>query len=142
MREAVMDYSPVIIRGMIDWPALDKWSVDYLRQTIPKDELFKVNYTTNGLADSVIETDEYPDGVFVYPLEHEMNMGAFLDSMENIEEDDAVPYLSIQNDNFRSSSFEPLHADVSMSIPLAEEAFGLDAPEAVRACNHSYIYRR
>ncbi len=59
-----------------------------------------------------------------------MTMNTFLDMIEQVQDDDAVPYLSLQNDNFRTS-FESLHEDVQLSLPLANESFNLEGPEAV-----------
>ena len=85
----------------------------------------RVNLTPDGLADSV------KDGKFVYPLELEMTFSEFYDMMSSRKETDAVPYLSEQNDNFRSSFYELIN-DVPSGIPLARGAFDADNPEAVR----------
>jgi jumonji domain-containing protein 7 len=59
-----------------------------------------------------------------------MNFGTFCDMIQDPQPDDAVPYLSEQNDNLRSQ-LPDLFGDLPASIPLANEAFNLDHPEAV-----------
>jgi jumonji domain-containing protein 7 len=44
--------------------------------------------------------------------------------------DDAVPYLSSQNDNLRVQ-FEQLSSSIPETIYLAQDAFGQSEPEAV-----------
>ena len=57
-----------------------------------------------------------------------MNMSTFRSMLESPEHDDAVPYLSEQDNNF-IKSFPELHGDIADSIPLANESFGC-VPEA------------
>jgi hypothetical protein len=57
-----------------------------------------------------------------------MDMATFRAMMESPEPDDAVPYLSDQDNNF-GKSFPELRGDIDPSIPLADEAFGC-LPEA------------
>ena len=69
------------------------------------------------------------ESVFVYPAECYMPTSLFLEMMINPSEGDAVPYLSLQNDNLRMDMPE-LMGDVAASLRIAEEAFGQSQPEA------------
>jgi jumonji domain-containing protein 7 len=143
MREAVCSYEPVIIRGLIDhWPAVHNWNLEELcrrlRAVSPhqNDRLLKVNVTPDGHGDCIkrvispgCETAS-PEPHFVYPAECFMSTSVFADMMLNRQEGDAVPYLSLQNDNLRQEMPE-LMSDIESSIPIATEAFGFDAPEAI-----------
>lgn len=77
-------------------------------------------------ADSVQEMDGR--AVFCYPAEKHMTMSVFRSMMDTPHPDDAVPYLSEQDNNF-SRTFPELVADIEPSLPLADEAFGAQ-PEA------------
>ena len=68
------------------------------------------------------------ESVFCYPAETHMSMSTFRTMLENPAPDDAVPYLSEQDNNF-VKSFPDLRRDIDSSIPLADEAFGC-VPEA------------
>jgi jumonji domain-containing protein 7 len=68
------------------------------------------------------------EATFCYPAETHMTMSTFRAMMEAPEPDDAVPYLSEQDNNF-NKSFPELRGDIASSIPLADEAFGC-LPEA------------
>ena len=136
LREAVCSYEPVIIKGIINhWPALLKWKTDliYIEQNSP--ETVQVNVTPDGLGDSVkIETSE--DGntkrLFTYPAEIDMKMRDFCSMMTHPHHDDAVPYLSEQNDNLKRR-FPNLLLDIDPSLSLCDEVFspGENVPEAV-----------
>lgn len=65
---------------------------------------------------------------FCYPAETRMTMSTFRTMMESPQPDDAVPYLSEQDNNF-SRTFPELEGDIDTSLPLADEAFGCK-PEA------------
>lgn len=65
---------------------------------------------------------------FCYPAETRMSMDTFRAMMESREPDDAVPYLSEQDNNL-VKSFPELLGDIESSIPLADEAFS-GRPEA------------
>lgn len=86
----------------------------------------RVNITPDGHGDSV------RDGLFIYPLEVDMTFDSFNLMMEDRQQKDAVPYLSEQNDNFRSR-FPELVDDVPSCLELGKCAFDLDSPEAVRS---------
>ena len=140
MREAVCAYKPVIIRGMMDgWRARELWDMQYLLQTIPQHEVVAVNITPDGLADAVksipylhdtlLNTNE-PENVFTYPLSTTMPFDVFSNMMLSPELDDAVPYLSEQNDNMRLK-VPALMNDIPSSIALANEVFDNPAVEAV-----------
>mmetsp|Transcript_7864 Transcript_7864/g.7927 ORF Transcript_7864/g.7927 Transcript_7864/m.7927 type:complete len:501 (-) Transcript_7864:10-1512(-) len=70
------------------------------------------------------------EDVFVYPLECYMTTQLFKDMILNPHSDDAVPYLSLQNDNLRVDMAE-LMEDIQPSLEIADEAFGMQQPEAV-----------
>jgi hypothetical protein len=67
--------------------------------------------------------------VFVYPLECYMTTQLFKDMILNPLSDDAVPYLSLQNDNLRVDMAE-LMDDIQPSLEIADEAFGMQQLEA------------
>ena len=142
MREAVSSYEPVIIRGIIDhWPAVHNWNLEELcrrlRAVSPdqNDRLLKVNITPDGHGDCIKKVilpgcETASAEYFVYPAECFMSTSVFADMMLNRHEGNAVPYLSLQNDNLRQEMPE-LMSDIESSIPIATEAFGFDAPEAI-----------
>lgn len=145
LRECVATYQPAIIRGLIhDWPAMREWNLskvcEKLEQgTSPSDHgrrLLKVNVTPdghgdclkgNGNASSTNASEK--ERVFVYPAECLMSTALFHEMMTAPLKDDAVPYLSLQNDNLRLEMRE-LMVDISDSIQIAEDAFGQSQPEA------------
>lgn len=151
LRECVATYQPAIIRGLIDdWPAMREWNLskicERLEQGAPTAEhdkrFLKVNVTPDGNGDcvkghgkdqtSVSSTNAFErevEQIFVYPAECLMSTDLFHEMMTAPLEDDAVPYLSLQNDNLRLEMHE-LMADISDSIQIAEDAFGQSQPEA------------
>eukprot|EP00596_Hydrurales_sp_CCMP1899_P007138 CAMPEP_0119038594 /NCGR_PEP_ID=MMETSP1177-20130426/7595_1 /TAXON_ID=2985 /ORGANISM="Ochromonas sp, Strain CCMP1899" /LENGTH=404 /DNA_ID=CAMNT_0007001381 /DNA_START=278 /DNA_END=1492 /DNA_ORIENTATION=+ len=194
MREGVMSYEPVIIRGLInDWPAMKDWNISTICEKLEAtsidktvNKLTKVNMTPDGYGDCLksiprkvdienldnanetvddaqnntddcrksssssssssnndrrvktahIENDHEEstqissEDVFVYPLECYMTTQLFKDMILNPHSDDAVPYLSLQNDNLRVDMAE-LMEDIQPSLEIADEAFGMQQPEAV-----------
>lgn len=141
LREAVSIYQPVIIRGLIaDWPAISEWNLGTICEKLgDSSKLLKVNVTAHGDADSIqdvlidnnLESESNPvsEKTFVYPLECTMTTSVFHDMMTSPLIDDAVPYLSLQNDNLRVDMPE-LMKDMSPSLKIAEDAFGQTQPEA------------
>jgi peptidyl-lysine (3S)-dioxygenase / protease len=126
MREAVAPYHPALIQSAVDhWPARQKWSLEYLAERCVGQ--YPVNVTPNGLADCV--TDHGDGEYFYYPAEVTMSMKAFAAMIADPQSDDAVPYLSQQNNNL-PTHFPELLEDIEPSLPLGEEAFGAP-PEAV-----------
>lgn len=133
LRQAVSQHRPCILTGMLEsWPALHKWQdLAYLMTEMDRDDGTYVNFTPNGRADSV------ESNAFVTPAEIKMSARTFFDMLVNSKNDndnDAVPYLSRQNDNFRQD-FPSLLKDIEQCIPLAARIFGEDGdttgPEAI-----------
>lgn len=127
LRDYVSSYQPVIVKNLInDWPALKKWNLAHLAASCANP--MGVTITPEGNADSIIEsgTTEY----FVFPAEVQMNMSQFCDLMEHREDDDAVAYLSQQNDNLRKE-FSHLLEDIDTNISIAEDCFSNSTPEAI-----------
>jgi jumonji domain-containing protein 7 len=133
MRRAVCAYRPVIIRGLMDdWRAMEYWDLENMNELM-KDAEISVNLTPDGLADAVksVPTDNGNEKrVFTYPYECTMPFSTFYRMMEEPEEDDAVPYLSEQNDNLRQK-FQQVVNDVPSSLPLVDEVFGNPETEAI-----------
>lgn len=120
IRDVVSQHIPCIINGMInDWPALENWDYDYLiRKT--NNQIVNVNFTKKGDADSIINIDD--EKYFIYPTEIQMPMNDFINMIRIREDDDAIPYLSQQDDNLRKH-FPTLLDDISIGLPLANNAF-------------------
>lgn len=75
-RDWVSANKPVIIKGAVEhWPAIKKWSFDYLRKKIG-DKRVSVAVTPNGYADAPNK------GYFVMPEERFMLFADFLNIME------------------------------------------------------------
>lgn len=132
---ALREYQPVIIRGVTsDWISHSRWNIEYLRQSFSESKSVIVNLTPDGFADAVKITSElastYSGEVFTYPCECKMNADVFFDMLTSPREDDAIPYLSTQNDNIRSQ-FPSLLTDIPSSISFAKSAFGQSEPEAI-----------
>ena len=73
----VMMNRPVIFRNAIpDWPALEKWNVDYFKKVIGDKEI-SVACTPNGKADAVHE------GKFIKPMEIKMEFSKFIKLIQN-----------------------------------------------------------
>lgn len=144
MRDAVAQYQPVIITGLVDdWEALSSWNMAHLQDKLS--EPVRINLTPDGhgdcvkmidseRCDGVVEDSTHIDGPktsphFVYPAETLMPFAQF-DNLIASRDHDVVPYLSEQNDNLRSR-FSSLLPDIRPSIALADEAFGTDKLEAI-----------
>jgi peptidyl-lysine (3S)-dioxygenase / protease len=126
MRAAVAPYHPVLIKSLVDhWPARQKWTLEYLTERCQGE--YPINITPNGLADCV--TDHGDGSHFYYPAEVTMSMRNFTAMISDPQSDDAVPYLSQQNNNL-PVHFSELLEDIELSLPLGEQAFGAP-PEAV-----------
>lgn len=114
---------PVILRaGASHWPAVKKWTHDYLRTEIGE-QLVSVAVTPNGYADAVHR------GMFVMPEERLMKFAKFLDILEGKNDARGVFYVQKQNSNF-TEEFSILADDVDCDIGWATEAFG-KVPDAV-----------
>ena len=133
LREGVSAYQPVVIRGMIDdWPATRAWNLETLCNKLGGTEggSISVTMTPDGKADCPIDGE---DGRrFAYPFECNISPSLFKSMLENPEKHDAVPYLSVQNDNLRKD-MPMLLNDIPPSLSIAKEAFGLEgeSPEAI-----------
>ena len=126
LRDYVSTYNPVIITDLIDdWPALN-WTLHNLGSSLPKS--VNVNFSFNGQADSVQSISCVER--FIYPAECNTDWSLFADMLLHPCADDAIPYLSQQNDNLRNF-FPTLLEDIDQSFELAEAAFGLSSPEAI-----------
>eukprot|EP00605_Chrysophyceae_sp_TOSAG23-4_P000267 GSChrysophyteH1.ASY1.ANO1.309.1 assembled CDS len=126
MRECVSAHQPCIIEGLLEgeWDCLRKWSTTegFLSRAPPTVD---VNITPSGRADSVNESS----GRFVTPLEMTLSTETFMDMLERPSEEDAIPYLSSQNDNLRQKMPQLLE-DCGLSIDIADECFA-GSPEAI-----------
>ena len=126
---AVNKYKPCILRGTIShWNALN-WSLDSIGKKCEQEEI-SVNFTPSGNADSVEYVPAREEFCFLYPADMRVKFSVFRSMLENRAEDDAVPYLSQQDDNLRRC-FPSLLCDLEPSIPLADEIFGGEKLEAV-----------
>ncbi|XP_035795793.1 bifunctional peptidase and (3S)-lysyl hydroxylase Jmjd7-like [Anopheles albimanus] len=127
VRDYVARNVPFIMRESInDWPALEKWSSRYFRETIPDKEV-TVAVTPNGYADGLAlhETEEH----FVLPLEQTMRMEDFLSALDR-KDPNSVLYIQRQNSNL-TEDFEELWNDVNeASLDFASEAFN-KKPDAI-----------
>jgi len=120
LRGYVSPNKPVLIRGAIDhWPALSKWTNQYLKDTLGSREV-TVAVTPHGLADSIVE-----GRYFALPLYEKMPFGDFM--RNSIEATDptahGVHYIQLQNDSLRLE-FQDLLQDVDIDLPFASEALG------------------
>ena len=138
IRDVVNQHIPCVINGLIDdWPALSSWDFDYLINKT-NNHTVNVNFTHDGDADSVkcIDNDMY----FIYPAEIQMTMNDFINMIRIREDDDAVPYLSQQDDNLRKH-FPELLNDITIGLALANNAFTNDTDPTLEnennltACN-------
>lgn len=123
-------YHPCILKSglMEEWAALQKWDHDYLCDKMGEKPI-SVNLTKEGRADSVQYVPSLDKEYFLYPAEVKMTMREFFDCLVD-EHSNVVPYLSQQNDNFRTE-FQELLEDINVEIPLAKDVFESGTPEAV-----------
>lgn len=121
-REFVSQNRPCIIQGEIShWKALEKWDFEYLTKKLGNEKL-TVDITPNGLADSVVKTEQ--GKYFLQPYKTSMTLDEFIKKMRGKD----VYYIQHQNDNFRNGEFKNLQNDVSL-FNWSEEIFG--KPDAV-----------
>ena len=120
---------PVILTGCLtSWPALHSWTHEYLRKTLGS-QMIHCALTPNGLGDAVTTAADIGGDCFIKPHEALMPFDQFLDAIESPLREAggtmrrAVHYASHQNDCL-SSEYEPLWADVELSLPWADRAFG------------------
>lgn len=118
--------APVIIRGGVaHWPAVKKWSPEYLEITL-NNKVVDVAVTPNGYADGLAKQDgqEY----FVLPLETRMPLSELLERLDDPM--GAVHYIQKQNSNF-SEDFPELAGDIVPSdLDFAQQCFN-KPPDAV-----------
>jgi len=122
-RNFVAPNLPVIIRGGVKhWPAVKKWSNEYLREQIGEKSV-TVAVTPNGYADA-------PFGkYFVLPEERLMLFKDMLNVMEAPKDYNGVFYAQKQNSSFLEE-FADLLPDAASEIPWATKAFN-KTPDAV-----------
>jgi len=123
-RRFVAQSQPVILTNACDqWPALQRWSNAYLRQSMGTHEV-SVNVTPRGHGDVLVA------GRFVKPEERRLPFARVLDAWEGVAQSTSVFYISHQNGSF-ASEFGPLHEDISPNVDAwGTEVFGAP-PEAV-----------
>lgn len=133
MRKAIIPYRPVILRGLMDdWNAMEQWDMEHLCEVMG-DSTVPVNLTPDGFADAVksVRINEEESRIFTYPCELNMPFSKFYDIMMAPDGiNDAVPYLSEQNDNLRQK-FSSLANDIPSQLPIAAEAFPEAETEAI-----------
>ncbi|XP_063586150.1 bifunctional peptidase and (3S)-lysyl hydroxylase Jmjd7-like isoform X2 [Penaeus indicus] len=122
-RDWVAANKPVIIKGAVKhWPAINKWSFDYLRKKIG-DKRVSVAVTPNGYADAPNK------GYFVMPEERFMLFADFLNIMEKPDSQPGIYYVQKQNSNF-TEEFPEILQDASPEVSWFSEALGKE-PDAV-----------
>lgn len=128
LRDVCLHNVPCVINGMMNnWPAYSKWDLDYFKNNFGE-KLVSINYTPDGLGDAVkydkcITSDNDTGYIFTYPYENQVKLEDFIDCISNPNiAEDAVPYLSQQDDNIRKN-FPELMVDIPSSISLGDVAF-------------------
>ena len=134
LRECVSSYSPCILKNMTDdWPAYQVMDIEYLLSILGSKEI-KVNFTIDGRADSVqsiqLDPNKPYENRFIYPLCLKIPFSKFYSMLMHPHPNDAVPYLSEQNNNFQLE-FQELADLIPTNFPLSSEAFGLEQTDAV-----------
>lgn len=123
-RDWISPNKPCIIRNAFShWPALAKWSPDYLREKVGS-KVISVAVTPNGYADAV-NGDR-----FVMPEERQMSFSSVLDIIEGkVDKGGGVFYVQKQCSNLLQELPE-LTADVQPHIAWMSTALG-KLPDAV-----------
>ncbi|XP_061599223.1 bifunctional peptidase and (3S)-lysyl hydroxylase JMJD7 [Cololabis saira] len=122
-RDWVGPNQPCIIRKSFShWPALSRWTPDYLREKIGS-KVISVAVTPNGYADAVAGDR------FVMPDEHQMSFSSVLDIIEGKVQDSGVFYVQKQCSNLLLELPE-LMDDMEPHIPWMSSALG-KLPDAV-----------
>ncbi|XP_066133070.1 bifunctional peptidase and (3S)-lysyl hydroxylase JMJD7 isoform X2 [Saccopteryx bilineata] len=122
-RDWVCPNRPCIIRNALKhWPALQKWSLPYLRTTVGSTEV-SVAITPDGYAD-VVRGDR-----FVMPAEHRLPLSHVLDVLEGRAQHPGVLYVQKQCSNL-PTELPQLLPDLEPHVPWASEALG-KMPDAV-----------
>uniref|UniRef100_A0A8D2AP55 Bifunctional peptidase and (3S)-lysyl hydroxylase JMJD7 n=1 Tax=Sciurus vulgaris TaxID=55149 RepID=A0A8D2AP55_SCIVU len=122
-RDWVCPNRPCIIRNALQhWPALQKWSLPYLRATVGSTEV-SVAVTPDGYADAV-RGDR-----FVMPAERHLPLSYVLDVLEGQAQHPGVLYVQKQCSNL-PTELPQLLPDLESHVPWASEALG-KMPDAV-----------
>lgn len=123
-RDWIAPNKPCIIRNAFShWPALSKWSPDYLREKVGS-KVISLAVTPNGYADAV-NGDR-----FVMPEERQMSFSSVLDIIEGkVDKGGGVFYVQKQCSNLLQELPE-LTADVQPHIAWMSTALG-KLPDAV-----------
>ncbi|KAK9721492.1 hypothetical protein K7432_003373 [Basidiobolus ranarum] len=112
---------PFVVRGGAQsWPAMEKWSNEYLTSVIGEEEV-TVATTPNGYADAVVN-EQY----FVMPYE---TREKFSDFVEWLEKKEGIHYIQSQNGNLKND-YKLLQEDVPEDIEWASLALD-KKPDAV-----------
>ncbi|XP_032965086.1 cytosolic phospholipase A2 beta isoform X2 [Rhinolophus ferrumequinum] len=122
-RDWVCPNRPCVIRNALrHWPALQKWSLPYLRATVGSTEV-SVAITPDGYADAV-RADR-----FVMPAERRLSLSCVLDVLEGRAQHPGVLYVQKQCSNL-PTELPQLLPDLEPHVPWASEALG-KMPDAV-----------
>ncbi|KAM4662414.1 bifunctional peptidase and (3S)-lysyl hydroxylase JMJD7 isoform 1-T1 [Discoglossus pictus] len=122
-RDWISPNRPCIIRNALShWPALQKWTLDYLRSCVGS-KTVSVAVTPNGYADAVFKDR------FVMPEERNLLFSNVLDIVEKKIKSHGVFYIQKQCSNL-TEEFPELIDDVESHIPWMSEALG-KTPDAV-----------
>ncbi|KAH8270065.1 hypothetical protein KR018_003461 [Drosophila ironensis] len=116
---------PVVIRKALKWPAIGKWTPEYLVKEL-KDRDVDVAITPNGYADGLASQKgrEY----FVLPLEAKMKLSEVVRRLDDPK--GAVHYIQKQNSNL-SQDLPELANDLRISdLDFAQQSFN-KPPDAV-----------
>ncbi|KAH8315683.1 hypothetical protein KR059_008226 [Drosophila kikkawai] len=116
---------PVVIRQALSWPAIGKWTPEYLIQAL-HDRTVDVAITPNGYADGLAtqKGQEY----FVLPLETKMKLSEVVRRLD--DPTGAVHYIQKQNSNL-SVDLPELAADLRVSdLDFAQQSFN-KPPDAI-----------
>nr|XP_019540314.2 bifunctional peptidase and (3S)-lysyl hydroxylase Jmjd7 [Aedes albopictus] len=126
VRDSVAKNMPLIIREATnDWPAVEKWNSKYFRETFADKEV-TVAITPNGYADGLAKHEG--EDFFVLPMETQMSMGDFLETLDR--KDESILYIQRQNSNL-TEDFHELWRDVDAEkLNFATEAFNKQ-PDAI-----------
>ncbi|OBS73844.1 hypothetical protein A6R68_15613, partial [Neotoma lepida] len=122
-RDWVCPNRPCIVRNALQhWPALQKWSLSYLRATVGSTEV-SVAVTPDGYADAV-RGDR-----FVMPAERRLPISHVVDVLEGQAQHPGVLYVQKQCSNL-PTELPQLLSDIESHVPWASESLG-KMPDAV-----------
>ncbi|XP_017263005.1 bifunctional peptidase and (3S)-lysyl hydroxylase JMJD7 [Kryptolebias marmoratus] len=122
-RDWVGPNRPCVIRaGLSHWPALSRWTPEYLREKIGS-KVITVAVTPNGYADAVAGDR------FVMPEERQMSVSSVLDIIEGKVQKSGVFYVQKQCSNLLQELPE-LVDDLEADVPWMSAALG-KSPDAV-----------